>query len=217
MPLSDQSRKPGRPPKQPADVDRRAQILDIATDLFGRQGISATTMASIAREAQITPALMHYYFGSRDKLLNALVSERLRPVVAEVGMKVVDAGDDMRDLVRSFVRAMIDAVDSRPWFPPLWVREVLSDGGKLRGPLIDGMGVALIVPLRDRFAAEQAKGRLNRDLDPNLLVVTLISLTLFPFASQSIWRTRLGATHVSSDTITTHALALLERGLEIPA
>ena len=72
------------------------------------------------------------------------------------------------------------------------------------------------MPLRDRFATAQRDGTLNRDLNPDLLVVTLISLTLFPFASQSIWRKRLGATEVTADTIANHALALLERGLEMP-
>ncbi|MEO7936819.1 MAG: TetR/AcrR family transcriptional regulator [Dokdonella sp.] len=209
-------RKPGRPLKQRADADRRTAILDIATALFGQQGISATSMSAIARRAKITPALMHYYFGNRESLLDALVSERMRPAVAEVGVQMAGAGDDLRELVQCFVRAIISAVASRPWFPPLWVREVLSEGGMLRERIIDGMGLALIMPLRDRFAEAQRDGKLNRDLSPDLLVVTLISLTLFPFASQSIWRKRLDANHVSADTIGNHALALLERGLEIP-
>jgi TetR/AcrR family transcriptional regulator len=209
-------RKPGRPTKDPADTDRRTRILDIATGLFGQQGISATSMSAIARQARITPALMHYYFGNRESLLDALVVERLRPAVADVARQMASAGDDLGEIVRCFVRAMIGAVASRPWFPPLWVREVLSEGGMLRERIVDGAGLAMVLPLRDRFVAAQAKGMLNRDLNPDLLVVTLISLTLFPFASQSIWRARLGATEVSAETIANHALALLERGLEMP-
>ncbi len=209
------ARKPGRPPLHSADPDRRERILDIAADLFGKQGVAATSMSAIAKRAKITAALMHYYFGNREKLLDALVSERMRPAIAEVSGQMRAAGDDLRGLVHAFVRATIQAVASRPWFPPLWVREVLSDGGTLRERMVDGIGLALMVPLRNRFAAAQAQGRLNRDLDPNLLVVTLTSLTMFPFASQSIWRSRLDAAHVCADTITLHALALLDRGLEL--
>jgi TetR/AcrR family transcriptional regulator len=209
-------RKPGRPTKDPSDTDRRTRILDIATDLFGKQGISATSMSAIARQARITPALMHYYFGNRESLLDALVVERLRPAAAEVAGQMAGAGDNLGEIVRCFIRAMIGAVASRPWFPPLWVREVLSEGGMLRERIVDGAGLAMVLPLRDRFVEAQRKGKLNRDLNPDLLVVTLISLTLFPFASQSIWRARLGATEVSAETIANHALALLERGLEIP-
>lgn len=208
-------RKPGRPPKRPADPDRRTRILDIATGLFGRQGIAGTSMSAIAREARITPALMHYYFGNRESLLDALVEERLQPAVATVALRMQEAHGDLRSLVRCFVESMVEAIASRPWFPPLWVREVLSEGGLLRARVVDRLGSPMAMQLRDRFVDAQRRGALNRDLDPRLLVVTLISLTLFPFASQSIWRARLGAGDIGAETITRHALALLERGLEI--
>lgn len=209
------TRKPGRPSQPATGPDRRERILDIAAELFGKQGVAATSMSAIAKKAKITPALMHYYFGTREKLLDALVAERMRPAIAEVSERMLAAENDLSGLVHAFVRTTIQAVASRPWFPPLWVREVLSDGGTLRERMVDGVGLALMVPLRNRFAAAQAQGRLNRDLDPSLLVVTLISLTMFPFASQSIWRSRLNADHVCAKTITLHALALLDRGLEL--
>ncbi|HMM67837.1 MAG TPA: TetR/AcrR family transcriptional regulator [Dokdonella sp.] len=209
-------RKPGRPLKRPADPDRRTRILDIATALFGRQGIAATSMSAIAREARITPALMHYYFGNRESLLDALVGERLQPAIASVALRMESTQGDLRGLVHCFVESMIEVISSRPWFPPLWVREVLSEGGLLRGRVIGKLGTPLVLKMRDQFIDAQRRGELNRDLDPRLLVVTLISLTLFPFASQSIWRDSLGAGDVTAATITRHALALLERGLEIP-
>jgi AcrR family transcriptional regulator len=209
-------RKRGRPAKAPADHDQRTRILDIATDLFSRQGISATSLSEIARRAQITPALMHYYFGNRESLLDALVAERLEPAVAAVSLKMAGAGEDLRELVSRFVRAMIAEIANTPWFPPLWVREVLSEGGLLRERLIGKIGSPLTLHLRNRFAEAQRKGELNRDLDPNLLVVSLISLTIFPFASASIWRGLFGADYVTPDIIVQHALALLDRGLELP-
>lgn len=209
-------RKPGRPIKRPADQDRRTRILDIATDLFGQQGIAGTSLSAIARKARITPALMHYYFGNRESLIDALVNERMQPVVASVAERMLDAGDDLRELVHRFVRSMVEAVDSRPWFPQLWVREVLSEGGLLRERIVSGLGLPLVMPLRERFVVAQRRGELNADLNTDLMIVTLISLTLFPFASQSIWRAHLGAGKVDAEAIANHALALLDRGLELP-
>ena len=210
------ARKPGRPSKSGDTPDRRSRILDIAADLFGRRGIAGTSLSAIAREARVTPALMHYYFGNRESLIDALVLERLQPAVASVAQAMGKAGDDLRSQIHCFVRAMIETISSRPWFPPLWAREVLSEGGLLRERLVGQLGAPLMQRLRDRFVDAQVRGQLNRDLDPNLLFVTLIALTLFPLASQSIWRNQLGASEVTADTIANHALALLERGLEIP-
>lgn len=211
-----QARKPGRPSKVGDVPDRRSRILDIAADQFGRRGIAGTSLSAIAREARVTPALMHYYFGNRESLIDALVVERLQPAVAGVAHAMTNAGDDLRSQIHCFVRSMIAAISSRPWFPPLWAREVLSEGGLLRERVVGQLGAPLMQRLRDHLVDAQAKGHLNRDLDPNLLFVTLIALTLFPLASQSIWRSKLGADDVTAETIANHALALLERGLEIP-
>lgn len=211
-----QPRKPGRPSKNGDAADRRTRILDIAANQFGRRGIAGTSLSAIAREARVTPALMHYYFGNRESLIDALVVERLQPAVAHVAQSMMNAGDDLRAQIHCFVRSMIEAISSRPWFPPLWAREVLSEGGLLRERLVGQLGAPLMQRLRDRFVNAQAKGHLNRDLDPNLLFVTLIALTLFPLASQSIWRSQLDASDITAETIANHALALLERGLEMP-
>ena len=68
-----------------------------------------------------------------------------------------------------------------------------------------------------RFAAEQAAGRLNPGLDPRLLMVSLVGLTLLPAAGMPIWRQLFASEGLGADAIRSHALALLERGLEMPA
>ena len=71
--------------------------------------------------------------------------------------------------------------------------------------------------LATRFAQEQRAGRLNRALDPRLLMVSLVGLTLFPAAGTPIWRQLFDSDDLGIDDIRTHALALIERGLELPA
>ncbi|WZB75538.1 TetR/AcrR family transcriptional regulator [Achromobacter insuavis] len=62
----------------------RDQLLDIATDLFATQGVAATRLAHIAERAGFTSAMLHYYFKSRDQLLDAVVLERVVPVIGYV-------------------------------------------------------------------------------------------------------------------------------------
>jgi AcrR family transcriptional regulator len=51
--------------------ERRAQLLDRATELFGEHGYDALSMAQIAREAKISKALLYHYFPSKHKLFEA--------------------------------------------------------------------------------------------------------------------------------------------------
>ena len=74
-------RRPGRP-NSTAGVDQRARLLDATVALFGERGIGATTLREIARRAAVTPALLHYYFESKEALVQTLLTERIAPFVA---------------------------------------------------------------------------------------------------------------------------------------
>src|SRR5690606_39194362 len=122
------------------------------------------------------------------------------------------AGDDPAALIASFVRGIGDAIAASPWLPALWVREVLCDGGALREALFERMVPRLPQMLAGRFAAAQAAGRLNPDLDPRLMVVSLVGLTLFPAAGAPIWRRLFAADDLDAEALANHTIALLDRG-----
>jgi TetR/AcrR family transcriptional regulator len=103
-------------------------------------------------------------------------------------------------------------VANHPWLPPLWVREVLCEGGALREVLFNQAIPNLPQLLAQRFSQAQADGRLNADLDPRLLVVSLVGLTLFPAAGAPIWQRMFGAEGLGADVMLKHTLALLDRG-----
>ncbi|UJM91540.1 TetR/AcrR family transcriptional regulator [Rhodanobacter denitrificans] len=204
-------RRAGRPSGD--DLDLRARLLDVAIAQFARAGIGATSLRAIAGEAEVTPAMLHYYFGDKPRLVQALVEERLLPALAPLRVQLERAGDDPRVLIEAFVRGIGEVVARHPWLPPLWVREVLCDGGALREVLFTQAVPGLPQLLAQRFAAAQANGRLNASLDPRLLVVSLVGLTLFPAAGAPIWRRMFGAEGLESAAMSQHTLALLGHGV----
>ncbi|WP_322867948.1 TetR/AcrR family transcriptional regulator [Aquicoccus sp. G2-2] len=54
---------------------RRQEILRCAGRLFARDGFDATTMATIASEADVSPPTVFNYFGSKENILSALIFE----------------------------------------------------------------------------------------------------------------------------------------------
>ena len=204
---------PGRPGGDAPDL--RGRVLEAAIACFTRDGIAGTSLRAIATEASVTPALLHYYFGDKSQLVEALVAERLLPVLAEMREVVEGASDDVAALIAGFVRKMSEMVERHPWWPALWVREVLCEGGVLRGLVVDRLGPQLPQLLAQRFATAQQQGRLNPDLDPRLLVVSLVGLTLFPAAGAPIWRGIFDAKDIRASNIRDHAIALLDRGLQV--
>lgn len=210
-------RAAGRTPGRPAanGADQQVRIIDAALACYVRKGIGATSIRDVASGAGVTPALVHYYFGDARQLMEQVMAQRLMPVFGSVRDAVLGAqGEGPGALVRGFVDAVCAAVEAHPWWPALWVREVVSEGGALRDLLVTRVAPDLTQAVARRFALAQQQGQLNPGLDPRLVIVSLIGLTLFPAAGAPIWRRIFDADDLTMQGVRAHALALLERGLE---
>jgi AcrR family transcriptional regulator len=69
-------RRPGRPP---GASDARDKILASARELFSHNGIGNTSIRAIASDAGVDPALVHHYFGTKEKLFTAAINVSFDP------------------------------------------------------------------------------------------------------------------------------------------
>jgi len=53
--------------------DKKIQILEVAEKLFSEKGFEGTSIRDISKEAKINIAMVSYYFGSKERLLEALI------------------------------------------------------------------------------------------------------------------------------------------------
>lgn len=198
-------------------ADPRTILLNAAIACFVRKGIAATSLREIAREAHVTPALLNYYFGDKAQLQAAVVEEKLLPALAQLRKPLERAEDDVAALIAGFVAGVGRIAVAHPWLPALWVREILCEGGALRDVLFERIGPQLPQMMARRFAQAQARGEINQDLDPRLLMVSLVGLTLFPIAGAPIWRRLFAGDPTTAaldlETLRRHTLALLDRGV----
>jgi AcrR family transcriptional regulator len=204
-------RRPGRP--RAVDANQRGRLLDAAVLCFAADGVAATSLRSIALKAGVTPALVNYYFGSKQQLLDAFIAERLTPVVQTLRESLLEAGSDPRALLAAFVHGIHDVVEHHPWWPALWVREVVNEKGVLRDVMQKIIAPQVTQLLARTLVDAQKRGAISADLDPRLLVVSLVGLTMFPLAAEHIWRRVFAANDLSRDVLLRHTLALLDHGL----
>ncbi len=175
--------------------------------------MTAASVRRIAAAAGVTPALINYYFGGKEGLREAVIEERLMPMFADLRGRLASAGDDPHAAARAFVQGVHAMVARHPWLPALWVREVLTEGGGLREMLVKVISPDMPRMLAGRFAAARESGSLNKSLDPRLLVVSLVGLTMFPLAAAPIWQRVFDAGEVDAAQLEHHTLALLEQGM----
>lgn len=58
-------------------MSKKQYILEKAEELFAQNGYDATTIRHIAKAARINVAMVSYYFGSKEKLIEALFKARM--------------------------------------------------------------------------------------------------------------------------------------------
>ena len=63
--------------------DTKTVILDAAEQLFAVQGPNATSLRQVIAKAKVNLAAIHYHFGSKESLMQAVLSRRLVPLNAE--------------------------------------------------------------------------------------------------------------------------------------
>ncbi|MGD9944354.1 MAG: TetR/AcrR family transcriptional regulator [Burkholderiaceae bacterium] len=90
-------RRAGRRPRKPDGSPElsRAAVIDCAVRLAQRESIAELSMMRLARELGITPGLVHYYVGSRDELISAIINIAYRERVEALPQP---SGDWRRDL-----------------------------------------------------------------------------------------------------------------------
>lgn len=60
--------------------DTRERILDAAEELFAERGIGETSLRALTRHAGVNLAAVHYHFGSKEGLLDAVVARMAAPI-----------------------------------------------------------------------------------------------------------------------------------------
>lgn len=127
---------PPRPGRRPGPTVTRERILEAARNQFADKGFDHTTVRSIASEAGVDPALVHHYFGTKQRLLVAAVALPMDPasILGPLAAVPVDA------LGEALARTVIGVWDSahRPAIVAA-VRSALAGGreGLLRSFLLE--------------------------------------------------------------------------------
>jgi AcrR family transcriptional regulator len=72
-----------------SELTTKNRILDTAEQLFSSQGFAATSLRAIIKEADVNTAAVHYHFGSKEGLIEAVLRRQAEPINT-IRMKALD-------------------------------------------------------------------------------------------------------------------------------
>jgi len=71
-------------------TDKQIQIIQVAETLFAQKGFDGTSIRDIAKEAKINIAMISYYFGSKEQLLESLILFRATDIKLQLDNLVLE-------------------------------------------------------------------------------------------------------------------------------
>ena len=91
----------------------RQLILDTAEQLFAEQGVDAVSLRAINAAAGVSPGVLHYHFGNREVLLEALLERRMDVLMEQrrILLEQIDPqSPDLKDIITALVQPLADFV-----------------------------------------------------------------------------------------------------------
>jgi TetR/AcrR family transcriptional regulator len=175
-------RSRGRPRSDDAE-DVREKLLTAARELFMRYGYRAVSSRQIGAAAGVNFAMIRYYFGGKPGLYREILNAVIQPARATLENM---ASDRTPMQVSHFLAKVVRTWAANPWMAGFMVREVLAPDGPMRA-----MYLREFVDRHAPFAEGILKdaighGELRPDVDPRLLLLSVISLAVFPFIGYSV-------------------------------
>jgi AcrR family transcriptional regulator len=183
-------RQPGRPAR--SDGDLREALIEAGLHAFATGGFAASTLRGIARDAGVTAAMAHYYFGDKAGLLAAVVEQRVQPLALRIAARVGEAGPDPVAALRAFIHAYEGLAFEHPWVPRLVIREVLGEGGALREHFTRHFAARVGERLLAGIRGAQALGKIDPALDAPKVALSFLSLCVFPVITAPVIPVVLG-------------------------
>ena len=114
--------------------ETKEKILDAAERLIGEQGYAATSLRHIIAEAGVNLAAVHYHFGSKEELLDAVVERKVTPVnearVAWLDGVEAEAGSGpmvVEKVLEAFLLPTAEVASRNPGFVRL-MGQMLAEG-----------------------------------------------------------------------------------------
>lgn len=176
-------------PDTPGSDSTEQRIFEAAHEIFVQKGLDGAKMQEIADRAGINKALLHYYYRSKEKLFEVVVKaviNRAFPVVRQL----IESEEPLEQKITRFIDFYIELI-TRNTFVPLFIISELNRHPDRFFETIFPKDLPKPEVFFRQVEEEIARGNL-RPVEPQHLLVNILSLCVFPFVAKPMFRVLLG-------------------------
>jgi len=165
------SDRPARRTQEQRRAQTEQRVLETAMTLIASHGSRSVTLAEVGEAAGYSRGIVHHHFGSRERLLAAVMEDAQRfTVPAYEG----DGLGQIANIVGAYLRNVADRSPSARAFLQLWGEAIAGD--PVLAPLFAQQDAEFRSFLAGRIHAGIADGTVRADADPAAAAVFLLAL-----------------------------------------
>jgi AcrR family transcriptional regulator len=153
---------------------KQLQLLDSAELLFSQKGFDGTSVRDIAEAAGINTAMISYYFGSKEKLMEEIFERKGLNIRELVDNLIKDESLDPLQKMYSLVDVYIERIFQRKNFHRILLCEQIINQNPPIIQMVEKMKVRNSECMNDIIRVGQKKGLFKKNVDIPMLTNTLI-------------------------------------------
>lgn len=180
-------------PEHNSSQDTETLILQAAEEEFLSKGFSGARTTTIASKAGVTHAMFHYYFRTKEKLFERIISEKIALLKKAMLDSIVDLDAPLPDILKNIIDKHLDFIAANPDLPRFLVGELYSNQERAHIFLnsLREYGPPMLSLLQKKIDAEAAEGNCRR-VKAESLMLDVVALNVFPYMAAPAVNAALG-------------------------
>ena len=158
------------------------KIIEAAEEEFLLKGFEGARTTSIAAKAGVTHAMFHYYFRTKEKIFEKIISQKLELLTGLIMDSISMENLSLEEKLKRIIGSHIDFVSGNPQLPGFLVREIFNNPERFEilKTRFDTFAPLLIQNIQKELDKGYKDGKYKKT-DARMLLIDIISLNIFPY------------------------------------
>ena len=163
-------------------LNTEQKIIEAAEQEFLIKGFDGARTTIIAAKAGVTHAMFHYYFRTKEKIFEKIISQKLELLTKLIMESITLDNLNLEEKLRRIIDSHIDFVSENPELPGFLVREIFNNEERFEilKARFETFAPLLIQNLQKELDKGHVEGK-YRETDARMLLIDIISLNIFPY------------------------------------
>jgi TetR/AcrR family transcriptional regulator len=193
-----------------ADKDSRENIIASVVPLFAAKGLNGVSVRELASAAGVNLSMISYYFGGKEGLYAAVLSEQFAVLGNLDGIEQMDI--DTLDKFELYVRATVSRYRKSPYLLRFYTSE-LTNPTACFDSIVKPAIKKVVLMLLDTFSDGLCHERFRKGLDPADTVLALAGMINFYFLLEPATAELVDHAPERDEKLIRHIMDIFTRGV----